>query len=131
MSDSFSSGDDWNRQADFGCFAVVPRPSNGGTIVGGTKEKGDWNSNAEEHVRNKLLENAAKMYPGILNEKGGFDVIRDIVGRRPTRNGGMRLEIEVVEKGKIIHAYGAGGSGFEISWGVAEDVVALVGEALE
>jgi len=102
---------------------LVPRPLNGGTIVGGTKEVGDWNPKAEESTRSRLLENAAKMYPDILNEEGEFDIIRDIVGRRPTRKGGMRLEIENVGKGKLCHAYGAGGSGYEFSWGIADEVV--------
>jgi len=109
---------------------IIPRPFNGGTIIGGTKEPGDWNPNAEESIRSRLLANAAKMWPAMLNEKGGFDVIRDIVGRRPTRNGGLRLEIEKVGKGKICHAYGAGGRGYEISYGVAEEVGKLVAEAL-
>lgn len=109
---------------------LIPRPLNGGTIVGGTKERGDWNPTAEESTRETLLANAAEMWPAILNEKGKFDVIRDIVGRRPTRNGGMRLEIEEVKSGKLVHAYGAGGSGYEFSWGVAEEVVRLVTEAL-
>jgi D-amino-acid oxidase len=73
------------------------------------------------------------MFPQILNAEGKFDVIRDIVGRRPTREGGMRLEVEKVEGEpvgrKIVHAYGAGGRGYELSWGVAEEVVNMVGGA--
>lgn len=67
-------------------------------------------------------------------------MIRDIVGRRPARDGGMRIEIETVGDGgdgdgkekaiipssAIVHAYGAGGRGFELSWGVAEDVLGLM-----
>lgn len=105
---------------------LIPRPLNGGTVVGGTKEVGDWNPNAEESTRMKLLENAARLWPEILNSKGEFDVIRDIVGRRPTRKGGMRLEVERVGKGKLVHAYGAGGRGYEISWGVADEVLKMV-----
>jgi len=56
-------------------------------------------------------------------------VIRDIVGRRPAREGGMRIEIERIADGKtVVHAYGAGGRGFELSVGVAEDVVDLMFE---
>lgn len=52
------------------------------------------------------------------------------MGRRPAREGGMRLEVEQVEDGKsIVHAYGAGGRGFELSRGVAEDVTALMLES--
>lgn len=46
------------------------------------------------------------------------------MGRRPAREGGLRLEVEGVADGKtVVHAYGAGGRGFELSVGVAEDVV--------
>lgn len=56
-------------------------------------------------------------------------MIRDIVGRRPAREGGMRIEVEKVADGKtVVHAYGAGGRGFELSVGVAEDVVNLAFE---
>lgn len=56
-------------------------------------------------------------------------MIRDIVGRRPAREGGMRIEIERIADGKtVVHAYGAGGRGFELSVGVAEDVVDLMFE---
>jgi len=112
---------------------VVPRPLNGGTIVGGTKEVNDWRAEPSSSTREELLTMAAKMFPQMLNAEGKFDVIRDIVGRRPTRNGGMRLEVEIVEGGpigrKIVHAYGAGGRGYELSWGVAEEVANMVGGA--
>ncbi|EZF34333.1 hypothetical protein H109_05269 [Trichophyton interdigitale MR816] len=110
---------------------LVPRPLNGGTVVGGTKEVGDWNPTASIAVREELLRNAAKMYPGIVNSKGGFEVIKDIVGRRPAREGGMRLEVEILpDKRPVVHAYGIGGRGFETSWGIAEDVQRMVTEAL-
>lgn len=114
------------QNADGSWSFLIPRPLNGGTIVGGTKEVGDWNPKAEASTRSRILENAAKMWPAILNEKGEFNVIRDIVGRRPTRKGGMRLEVENVGKGKLYHAYGAGGRGYEISWGVADEVVKML-----
>jgi D-amino-acid oxidase len=101
----------------------------GGTIIGGTKEPNDYNPNASLETRLLVLERAAKMYPQILNKNGEFEVIRDVVGQRPSRTRGMRLEIEKVKgthNGQIVHAYGAGGRGFEICWGVAEEVVAMV-----
>lgn len=54
-------------------------------------------------------------------------VLRDIVGRRPTRKGGMRLEKEMLSHDcRVIHAYGLGGRGYELSWGVAEAVLKFV-----
>lgn len=79
-------------------------------------------------TRAQLLANAAKWFPFKEGSKEEFDVIRDIVGRRPAREGGMRIEVENINQGQevIVHAYGAGGRGFELSWGVAEDVYDLM-----
>ncbi|EDN06657.1 predicted protein [Histoplasma mississippiense (nom. inval.)] len=112
---------------------LIPRPLNGGTIVGGTKQPNDWSPVPSLAVREQLLKNAAKLYPSILNKQGQFDVIRDIVGLRPARQGGMRLELETLPGGnrKIAHAYGLAGRGVELSWGVAEEVLRLVQTALD
>ena len=59
-------------------------------------------------------------------------IVTDIVGRRPTRDGGVRLDVERSgRKGVVVHAYGAGGRGYELSWGIAGDVASLVLENLE
>ncbi|KAF7183803.1 hypothetical protein CNMCM7691_004225 [Aspergillus felis] len=107
----------------------IPRPLSGGTIIGGTKQPHDWNPTPSLETRKQLLSNAAKWFPFTKESGGQFDVIRDIVGRRPARDGGMRIEAESVGGGRfIVHAYGAGGRGFELSWGVAQDVVQLMFE---
>ncbi|KAJ5106812.1 D-amino-acid oxidase [Penicillium angulare] len=105
----------------------IPRPLDGGTVIGGTKEPGNWDPNPSMETRATLLANAKKWFPFTLESGGEFDVIRDIVGRRPAREGGMRIEVEKMNDGRqVVHAYGAGGRGYEISRGVAEDTVALM-----
>ncbi|GAP84252.1 putative fad dependent oxidoreductase superfamily protein [Rosellinia necatrix] len=105
----------------------VPRGFEGGTVIGGTKIPNDWNPNPSLELREKLLSNFATMYPDILGPDGKFTVIKDIVGRRPTRKGGMRLEKEIGQGNRcIIHAYGLGGRGYELSWGVADKVGQLL-----
>lgn len=105
----------------------------GGTIIGGTREPHDWKENARPETRTKVLEMAAKMYPPILGLEGKFNVIRDIVGRRPARVGGLRLQTEHLKapfRGKrIIHAYGAEGHGYGLSWGISQEVVRMALEA--
>ncbi|KAB8234446.1 hypothetical protein ETB97_003818 [Aspergillus alliaceus] len=105
----------------------IPRPLSGGTIIGGTKQPENYDPNPSLETREMLLANAAKWFPFSPESERRFDVIRDIVGRRPAREGGIRIEAEKVEDGKVVvHAYGAGGRGYELSWGVAGDVVKLM-----
>jgi hypothetical protein len=86
-----------------------------------------------------LLRNAAKWFPFSGSEKAEFSVIRDVVGRRPAREGGARIDVERVdvvapntldgqkrERKSVVHAYGLGGRGVELSWGVAEEVRGLM-----
>ena len=102
----------------------VPRGFEGGTIIGGTKELNNWDTKPSAEVRAELLRKFVETYPKILGDKKELTVVRDIVGRRPTRNGGPRIEGEIVPGvGFVMHAYGLGGRGYELSWGVAEAVV--------
>ncbi|EFX04378.1 FAD dependent oxidoreductase superfamily [Grosmannia clavigera kw1407] len=123
------------RQSADGSWSFsVPRFYDGGTIIGGTKEPDNWDATPSLAVREHLLSRFAATYPSVLqggSTPGRFDVIADVVGRRPTRRGGMRLETEATAKGPIVHAYGVGGRGYEISWGVAGAVVGLVQEQLK
>jgi D-amino-acid oxidase len=48
-------------------------------------------------------------------------VLRHKVGLRPVRPA-VRLE----RVGDVVHCYGHGGAGVTLSWGVADEVVALV-----
>ncbi|CAK7198550.1 hypothetical protein SEUCBS139899_001213 [Sporothrix eucalyptigena] len=125
------------QNADGSWTFSVPRNFDGGTIIGGTKEPDNWDAAPSLANRERLLANFAATYPKILesNKEGKFDVLADVVGRRPTRRGGMRLEVEEGEvagqaagakKPVIVHAYGVGGRGYEVSWGVAGAVVDLV-----
>ncbi|OJJ61746.1 hypothetical protein ASPSYDRAFT_40279 [Aspergillus sydowii CBS 593.65] len=109
----------------------IPRPLEGGTIIGGTKQPHNWDPNPSLETRETLLRNAAKWFPFTEESGGRFDVVRDIVGRRPAREGGLRIEVEEVDvdgkERRIVHGYGAGGRGYELSWGAARDIAALVG----
>lgn len=116
---------------------VIPRFFNGGTIIGGTKQPGDWSTDPNLSTRESLLSEGRKIAGFASGSSVDSDVIKvitDVVGRRPTREGGMRIEVEQPKaeanetrrSTPIVHAYGAGGRGYEISWGVAEDVAKLV-----
>ena len=115
------------QNADGSWSFCVPRGFDGGTVIGGTREPENWESSPSVELREKLLETFAVTYPSILGAEGKFTVIADIVGRRPTRKGGPRIEGEVLDRDRfVMHAYGLGGRGYELSWGVAKEVVETV-----
>ncbi|EEU44864.1 uncharacterized protein NECHADRAFT_49089 [Fusarium vanettenii 77-13-4] len=130
------------RQCKDGSWSfVIPRFFDGGTIIGGTKEPNNWETKPHFDTREELIEAAKGLDPGLAVSLEGYKggkgphVIADVVGRRPTRDGGMRLQVErksfLRENGRaVVHAYGAGGRGYELSWGVAQEVTSLVMEEL-
>lgn len=112
------------------CF-FIPRPLNGGIILGGTKNEHCYQDIPVEEETTRLIENARSRFSHLFDQKtGALDILRINVGFRPARRGGVRLEKELVktEKGSvtIVHCYGFGGSGVEMSWGAAEKVSELV-----
>lgn len=117
----------------------ITRPFHGGVIIGGTKLPNDLYNKPRDKDTQELMRRALKIFPELMKsnpETGAkyFDVTKINVGFRPAREGGLRLESESVShKGKkveIIHAYGAGGSGYELSYGVATRVNEILRELL-
>lgn len=110
---------------------IIPRPLDGGTVIGGTREPNDWRVDIDIETRHEVLVRAANMYPPIITNglppnEGGFHVLFDIVGRRPTRHGGPRVATESLGDKTVVHAYGFGGMGYEISWGAAAEILRLL-----
>ena len=61
----------------------------------------------------------------LLNSPG-TELLAVSSGLRPSREGGARVEEEILETGKlIVHDYGAGGTGFQAGMGMAIDAVNL------
>lgn len=108
----------------------IHRPLHGGCIIGGTKQPHDTFSGVRDSDSEELKERASKLYPQLMqtNSKGEkyFDVVRVNVGFRPARTGGMNVSAEFIDGGLIVHGYGAGGSGYEFSYGVGEEIVKLI-----
>ncbi|TID30560.1 hypothetical protein CANINC_000915 [Pichia inconspicua] len=96
------------------CF-VIPRPLNGGIILGGTKDIKNKSKEVDYNEISTLIENARLRFPELFYDNGKLEILRVNVGFRPSRNGGVRLE----KIGCVVHVYGFGGSGIEMSWGAA------------
>jgi len=86
----------------------------GGTVIGGSYQKGNWESQPDPNLTQRILERAVELVPELVKPgqgPEGLDVIRSYAGLRPLRIGGVRLETEVIDGINIVHNYGAGGFG--------------------
>lgn len=93
---------------------VVPRSRD--IVVGGTDVEGEWSRTPSAEVADDILRRATRLVPELRDAR----VLRHKVGLRPVRPA-VRLE----RVGHVVHCYGHGGAGVTLSWGVAEEVVAL------
>src|SRR5258706_8156949 len=55
-------------------------------------------------------------------------IIREVVGLRPYRPEGFRVEAERIGEKLLVHNYGHGGAGITLSWGTASLAVDLLSE---
>ena len=146
---------------------IIPR-SDGDVILGGTRDGGDWFPFPRKETTRDIIERTLKICPELCpltSNKDGMAhfqtqeekvqaverlVVANLVGFRPSRKSGTRLErgldlqlsctsprtngtesisgIEegVSEKTIVIYNYGHGGAGWQSSWGCAEEAVDLL-----
>jgi D-amino-acid oxidase len=99
---------------------AIPRTND--CVFGGTNEISD-NLAVDPAATSTIVAECSRVLkidnPRVLTER---------VGLRPFRKSGVRLERQHLRDGRtVIHNYGHGGSGFTLSWGCAEKVLALAG----
>lgn len=98
---------------------IIPRRHD--TIIGGTAQVGDWDLTADPQTAQEILRKARELQPELAH----VEILEHAVGLRPGRDQ-IRLELEDLQNGcAVIHNYGHGGAGFTLSWGCADEVVAL------
>ncbi|KAK6380960.1 hypothetical protein LTS17_005161 [Exophiala oligosperma] len=102
---------------------VLPRLLSGGVIIGGISDEGNLNTEVSPPLREDIIRRVNIMTNGMFKD---VKIKRDIVGIRPDRKGGYRLE----RTGKVVHAYGFGGAGFRYSVGAAQVVKAYIDQLL-
>ena len=73
-----------------------------------------------------ICKRAHELNPLIPTDPSKLDIVRDIVGLRPGRKSGLRVDSEIADGLKLVHAYGASGGGFALSAGVGRKCAALV-----
>ncbi|KAF4461903.1 D-amino-acid oxidase [Fusarium albosuccineum] len=108
---------------------LMQRAAGGGTILGGTYDVGNWESQPDPNIAARIMQRIVTARPEIAGGKGvkGLSVIRHAVGLRPWRKDGLRLEEEKLDDETwIVHNYGHSGWGYQGSYGCAQGVVELV-----
>ncbi|CAI5759411.1 unnamed protein product [Candida verbasci] len=104
----------------------IPRFPNDGIILGGTKQIEDTYDNIRDEDTEKLLKLGSKYFPDLMKTKGNgekyFDIKRVNLGFRPARIGGLNTSIDLKNKNIVLNCYGAGGMGYELSYGAAKRV---------
>lgn len=125
---SLSGTDDGDDEA---CY-VMTRAAGGGTIIGGSYQKGNWESQVDPSLAVRIMKRAVEVCPALTGGKGieHLDIIRHGVGLRPVREGGTRIEKERIGDSWVVHNYGSGGAGYQSSYGCAQAAVDLIEEAL-
>jgi glycine/D-amino acid oxidase-like deaminating enzyme len=111
---------------------VIPRPGSGTTIIGGSKEVGNWNEHEDKELTTRIIKRAKGLIPELLDPSGEFEVLSVQAGRRPGRKGGPRVELdtETISGVKVVHAYGHAGAGYQNSIGSALKVEQLLKSTL-
>jgi hypothetical protein len=94
---------------------ILPRAKSNTTVIGGTKQSGNWSAEPTKETTNEILERAKPFAPELLNEKGEFTIVGIQIGLRPGREQGVRVELEKVGKFTVCHAYGHAGAGKSLS----------------
>lgn len=72
---------------------------------------------------------AHRLAPEIVPENPSEDSLSHIIGIRPSRQGGFRLDCEKMGQRTVLSAYGFGGGGYAFSYGVADALAKMVEKA--
>jgi len=99
---------------------VIPRANSGGVIMGGIKSD-RLDSEVDVKLKSDILMRVNRITNDAFKDLD-TSTVTDIVGFRPGRKDGLRVERE----GDVVHAYGVEGAGYIYSFGVAERVQELI-----
>lgn len=72
---------------------------------------------------------AHRLAPDVVPENPPEETVSHIIGIRPSRKGGFRLESEKIGNRFVLSAYGFGGGGYAFSYGIADALVKMVERA--
>ncbi|KAF2716141.1 nucleotide-binding domain-containing protein [Polychaeton citri CBS 116435] len=108
---------------------IIPRPRQGVLVCGGVFEVGKSDPRVDSATVSDEIRRVNLLAPQVISKTP--DVAANLVGIRPGREGGYRLEHERQHARSgdlkhIIHAYGHGHNGYSVSLGTADAIVRSV-----
>ncbi|KAK4866137.1 hypothetical protein LT330_008877 [Penicillium expansum] len=108
---------------------VIPRPLSNGVVLGGVKQQGNLSPEVDMNIARDEIARAHRLAPKIVPEHPAADKVSYIIGIRPSRKGGFRLDSERKGSRVVLSAYGFGGGGYAFSYGIADALVKMVERA--
>ncbi|MEO3924093.1 FAD-dependent oxidoreductase [Micromonosporaceae bacterium B7E4] len=109
---------DWAEHEDM--TYILPHGSH--VVLGGSATPGSEDLRPDPVRAAAIVERCAAVEPLLRSAQ----IRRILVGLRPSRPS-VRIERDHVDGNPLIHNYGHGGSGLALSWGCADEVLALSG----
>lgn len=113
---------------------IMQRAVGGGTILGGCLQHGNWESQPDPNLAQRIMQRSIDLCPGLVPKTGKvteLSIVRHGVGLRPMRKGGPRVETERIDGITVVHNYGHAGYGYQSSFGSAWEVEKLVLKGLK
>lgn len=120
-------------EATESCY-IMPR-KDGGCILGGCFKTDFDSTNEDPELTKRIIQRAVRFAPKLIdpsykNNPDFIDVVRVLVGQRPVRETGVRVDQDS-DHDWLIHNYGAGPGGYQGSYGFSAAVIKLVVKAID
>ncbi|KAL1840416.1 hypothetical protein VTJ49DRAFT_490 [Mycothermus thermophilus] len=113
-----------------GVYTYVFGRGDGTAVLGGVSEAVTAEAKPVEEVRADILsrvhENLPDHFPS--PDPADYTILQDLVGIRPLRPAGVKVEKQVIGETKVVHAYGTTIGGYIHSFGLAQAAAKLVDE---
>ncbi|KAL4903019.1 hypothetical protein BDW74DRAFT_55826 [Aspergillus multicolor] len=108
---------------------IIPRPLSQGVVLGGVKQRDTLSPEVDMEIARDEIARAHRLAPEIVPANPPEESISHIIGIRPSRDGGFRLDSETIGERVVLSAYGFGGGGYAFSYGIADALVKMVEKA--
>ncbi|KAL2854169.1 hypothetical protein BJX68DRAFT_40456 [Aspergillus pseudodeflectus] len=105
---------------------IIPRPLSQAVILGGVKQRDNLSPEVDMDIARDEIARAHYLAPEIVPENPPEESLSYIVGIRPSREGGFRLDSEQIGNRLVLSAYGFGGGGYAFSYGIGDALVKMV-----